>query len=97
MLVLRILEPGAEPRELTLEAGQTYGIGRKFDCYVRSDHATVSARHAHLTVDADGHVSIVDLYSSYGVFVNERRCDQARVEPGDEIRAGDVRMTLERR
>jgi pSer/pThr/pTyr-binding forkhead associated (FHA) protein len=97
MLVLRISEPGQEPRELALEAGQTYGIGRKFDCYVRSDNATVSARHARLTVDADERVSIVDLGSSYGVFVNDRRCVEARVEPGDEIRAGDVGMTLERR
>jgi Neuraminidase-like domain/FHA domain/Salmonella virulence plasmid 28.1kDa A protein len=51
----------------------------------------VSRRHALVTVDASGTVTIRDLNSTGGTFVNEERLDGARVlSQGDTVRFADL-------
>jgi hypothetical protein len=51
----------------------------------------VSRRHALVTVHPSGEVSILDLNSTGGTFVNEERLDGPRVlRPGDTVRFADL-------
>jgi DNA-binding winged helix-turn-helix (wHTH) protein len=67
-------------------------VGRDPECAVSVDSRTVSRHHARITV-ADGHVSVEDLRSKNGTFVNGVRVtDKVPVDDGHEIRVGSVRM-----
>ena len=56
----------------------------------------VSRRHALVTVDPDGAVTIRDLNSTGGTFVNEERLSGPRVlQPGDVVRFADLQARFE--
>ena len=58
----------------------------------------VSRRHALVTVDSSGQVTIRDLNSSGGTFVNDERLDGPRVlQPGDTVRFADLVTRFEPR
>jgi pSer/pThr/pTyr-binding forkhead associated (FHA) protein/peroxiredoxin len=62
------------------------------DIVIRSP--TVSRRHAKL-VRRQGHYELTDLASTNGTLVNSRRISSPTlVEPGDEVRFGNVRFVL---
>jgi hypothetical protein len=75
---------------VTLTAGRTLRIGRE-DSPLATDLApypNVSRRHADIGADDRG-VSVTDLGSANGTFVNDRRIptgEPVRVRPGDQIR-----------
>jgi transcriptional regulator with PAS, ATPase and Fis domain len=72
------------------------GLGRAPSSDVFLDHSSVSRTHARLAVDR-GTVSIEDLGSSNGTFVNGRRIPPNRpvaLRPGDGVRAGSVTLVL---
>ena len=51
----------------------------------------VSRRHALVITDASGAVTILDLNSTGGTFVNDERIDEPRVlQPGDAVRFADL-------
>lgn len=64
-------------------------IGRQTDCQIRLPSSAVSRHHCEVTVD-DGKVSVRDLGSSNGTYVNKRRVTQADVSPGDLIAVGEM-------
>ncbi len=97
MVVLRISERPNRWREVRLEAGRTYVVGRAAECDVRLDDETISRRHMTITVDGGEGVSIADADSCGGVSVDGRRFAETRVEPGQEIRTGWVTMAIARR
>jgi len=69
-------------------------MGRSPGCDLQIDYPMVSARHARLTVHG-GRITIVDMGSSNGTFVNGRRVTRATVvKPGDQLALGSVWMTL---
>ncbi|MBK8997026.1 MAG: FHA domain-containing protein [Myxococcales bacterium] len=72
-----------------------YEIGRSAHCQVILDGAKVSRLHARIVVDSTG-VSVEDLGSSNGVFVNGRRVVRGRqaIVPGDRLLVGDVELEL---
>lgn len=72
-----------------------YEVGRSAHCQVILDGAKVSRLHARIVVDAGG-VSVEDLGSSNGVFVNGRRLVRGRhaIVPGDRLLVGDVELEL---
>jgi len=73
---------GAERR---VESGST--IGRE-GCDITVSDPDVSRRHAKVAID-DGQLSIEDLGSTNGTFVNGERIDQPRrLSDGDEVRIG---------
>lgn len=62
-------------------------IGRGVECDLKIDDATLSRRHAELSVRGEG-LQVRDLASANGVFVNEERVDQAELHAGDRLRFG---------
>jgi pSer/pThr/pTyr-binding forkhead associated (FHA) protein len=68
-------------------------LGRRPGCDLQLDHHSVSGRHALLLNTPVG-VILLDDRSATGTFVNGRRAERAELEPGDEIRVGEVTLTL---
>lgn len=62
-------------------------IGRHSSADVRLPLADVSRRHCRI-VHIDGMWNIIDLDSMNGVYVNNRRIRQTRLQPGDQLRVG---------
>ncbi len=63
-------------------------IGRQTDCSIRIPSASVSRHHCEISVDEAGGVSLRDLGSSNGTYVNRQRIEQAKVKAGDLISLG---------
>jgi DNA-binding CsgD family transcriptional regulator len=63
-------------------------LGRSGRADVEFDDDGVSREHARITIDEDDIVSVVDLGSTNGTFVNEAPVDATVVRPGDRIRLG---------
>ena len=68
-------------------------IGRSPECDIFLDDVTVSRRHAEVVVAGDT-VTIRDLGSLNGTFVNRRRIDQAVLGDDDEVQVGKYRLTF---
>jgi hypothetical protein len=84
---------GGRAGEMFMVEGERTVVGRSPDCEIFLDDVTVSRRHA--TVVRQGErVSIEDLGSLNGTFVNRRRVESAQLEDGDEIQIGKYRLTF---
>jgi DNA-binding winged helix-turn-helix (wHTH) protein len=82
-----------DDRTITLQDG-THVIGRDPDAAAWIDSAVVSRRHAELVVQ-DGRVTIEDLGSRNGTFLNGTRLTGASpLAHGDEIRLGTLRLVV---
>jgi len=68
-------------------------VGRQTDCQIRIPSADVSRHHCEIAL-ADGRLSIRDLGSSNGTFVNKRRVAQSELAPGDLIAIADMVMVV---
>lgn len=64
-------------------------IGRGDGCSVQIPDASLSRRHAYLTIQ-DGRWIVVDSNSTGGTFVNERRVQGAALNHGDWVRCGGI-------
>lgn len=84
-----------EDQTLELPEGSTI-LGRSDTCDVTLPaDASVSRRHARVSVTR-GKVTIEDLGSRNGTFVNERRVvGPTRLSPGDRIHCGDLEIWVE--
>ena len=72
-------------------------IGRSTAADLRVNDPGVSRRHAEIRVVPGGlvpQVSVVDLGSTNGLFVNGNRVQQATLEDGAEVRVGNTTMTV---
>lgn len=81
-------------------AGLTYVLGEGDTVAGRSDDAdiflgdvTVSRQHARFTVDEQG-LSVEDLRSTNGTYVNAERHDRAQLQPGDEVIIGKFHLVV---
>lgn len=69
-------------------------VGRMTECAIRLPDSSVSRLHAEFVGDAK-EVSVRDLQSRNGTFVNERRVDSIhRVSVGDSVRFGHVKCDV---
>jgi len=69
-------------------------VGRAATCHVRLPVSSVSRTHATLTLEG-GKVTVVDLGSSYGTFVNGTAVTgPRRLEPGDMLMFADTELKL---
>lgn len=93
-IVLVVKEPTGPSRSFRLPASRAVDIGRDT---TRNTLAfldpTLSLQHLRLALE-DGEVVLLDLGSTNGVFVGERRVDAARLRPGDRFRAGMIDFEL---
>ena len=87
---LELVEGRSDPD--ALELGAATLIGRHKECDLRLFDETTSRRHARIELD-DGNVTLADLGSSNGTWLNGERLDgPARLFDGDVIRIGETQL-----
>ena len=72
---------------------KTVGRATRADFVV--DAALVSRLHCRLEAGSDS-LEVVDLSSTNGTFVNDKRISRARLASGDRLRVGRVEMSVNR-
>jgi hypothetical protein len=68
-------------------------VGRSPECAIFLDDVTVSRRHAEIIRDGDT-LTIRDLGSLNGTYVNRKRIESAVLENDDEVQVGKYRLTF---
>jgi DNA-binding CsgD family transcriptional regulator len=85
-LLIRGLDPSVWAYPVTDGA---HRLGRGSECEVRLSHTSVSRVHARLEF-RDGLLSLEDLQSRNGTFVNQSRVSECSLAVGDELRVAAV-------
>lgn len=80
------VKPDGQQREIPLKAGKLI-IGRQNGTHIRIPVDSVSRQHCEIIVE-EGKVSIHDLGSRNGTFVNKRRVQQSELSAGDVVVVG---------
>ena len=94
MWILQTSEPdGSLTFRLSPGAIKTVGRAPRADFIV--DAALVSRLHCRITA-CDEALEVVDLKSTNGTFVNDKRVQRAQVKSGDRLRLGRVELTVAR-
>jgi pSer/pThr/pTyr-binding forkhead associated (FHA) protein len=78
-----------------LRPGTVKTVGRAPRADFIVDAALVSRLHCRLTA-GDHDLEVVDLSSTNGTFVNDKRVKKARLSNGDRLRVGRVELTVEK-
>jgi pSer/pThr/pTyr-binding forkhead associated (FHA) protein len=78
-----------------LKSGAVKTVGRAPRADFILDVALVSRLHCRLTA-ADDQLEVLDLKSTNGTFVNDKRVEKATLATGDRLRVGRVELTVER-
>ena len=82
-----------EAREYELKAGAN-SVGRNADNDFAIDEPSMSSFHAQIMVDGDA-ISIKDLGSTNGTFINHAQVSEGVIAPGQFIRLGNVFLIFE--
>jgi len=69
-------------------------LGKVPSAHLKLDDETVSRMHAIIEVNGPGDVSIIDLGSTKGTFVNGQKVNKAKLQSGDTIMVGETRIEL---
>ena len=78
-----------ESIELTLEVSS---VGRHEDSVIFLDDVSVSRHHGLFTRTASGRITVRDLNSLNGTYVNGARVDESVLRNGDEIQIGKFKL-----
>ena len=78
-----------------LKSGAIKTVGRAPRADFILDVALVSRLHCRLTA-ADDQLEVLDLKSTNGTFVNDKRVEKAKLAIGDRLRIGRVELTVDR-
>ena len=89
---LVMFKADGQRREFVLRKDVTI-IGRAIECDFQIPLPAVSRKHCQITVRQD-HISVRDLGSSTGTYVNDQRLQEADLEPGDKLAVGPVTFTV---
>ena len=89
-----ILQSGEATFRLKPGAVKTVGRAPRADFIL--DVALVSRLHCRLTA-GDDTLDVVDLKSTNGTFVNDKRIEKASLAQGDRLRIGRVELTVSSR
>jgi len=88
---LRVIEGNARGERLTVETDLLIGRASEDSGGRLGDDPEISRRHARASRGADGALTIEDLGSANGTFVNDERIDAPRaLELGDVVRLGQT-------
>jgi len=85
---LVLVRPDGSQKEAKITRPTTV-IGRQTDCTLQIPTAAVSRHHCEINVAGET-VSVRDLGSSNGTFVNQRRVSQTELAPGDLLAIGNL-------
>jgi pSer/pThr/pTyr-binding forkhead associated (FHA) protein len=91
--VMWILQSPETTFRLRPGAVKTVGRAARADFIV--DAALVSRLHCRLTA-GDDNLEVVDLSSTNGTFVNDKRVKKAHLSNGDRLRVGRVELKVDR-
>ncbi len=80
---------------ICVSPGQSKVIGRSSDVDAVVDEPSLSRQHAKLSMAQDGVVTVEDLGSTNGVFVNGSQRRVATISPGDTVRLGALEFTTD--
>jgi pSer/pThr/pTyr-binding forkhead associated (FHA) protein len=83
-----------EDRRYVLD-GPVAVLGRSKDCDCIFRDPNVSRHHAELRRGSTGDWQVVDLGSTNGVKVNDRRVESSRLAPGDDVTIGTTRFVFD--
>jgi pSer/pThr/pTyr-binding forkhead associated (FHA) protein len=95
MWILQRSEPTDEGFTFRLRSGAIKTVGRAPRADFIVDAALVSRLHCRLTASEEG-VEVVDLSSTNGTFVNDKRVKKATLASGDRLRVGRVELKVAR-
>ncbi len=93
MARLIVKTAGLERQLIELKLGSNV-IGRSPDSDFPLTHPTISTMHCELVLNDSG-VVLRDLESTNGTFVDGKRIREATLEPGQNLRLGDVDLFVE--
>ena len=93
MWILQSAESSDDVWTFRLAAGSVKTVGRAPRADFIVDAALVSRLHCRLTATDRG-VEVVDLKSTNGTFVNDRRVAKAHLAAGDRLRVGRVELKV---
>lgn len=96
MWILQRSEPSDEALTFRVRTGAVKTMGRAPRADFVLDAALVSRLHCRLTATDDG-LEVVDLASTNGTFVNDKRVKKATLAAGDRLRVGRVELTVSKR
>ena len=88
-------QPDTESFTFRLAPGAVKTVGRAPRADFILDVALVSRLHCRLSAQED-RLEVVDLSSTNGTFVNDRRIERAILSSGDRLRVGRVELTIGR-
>ncbi len=90
---LRITLPDGSP--LVYDLGEVrVTVGRLPDNDLQIEDDSISSHHAEITYDGSSYV-LTDLGSTNGTFVNGSQTTEATLNPGDQVRFGQIECVLE--
>jgi hypothetical protein len=92
-LTFRIFKGDQLIREERLSLG-VIKLGKVPSAHLKLDDETVSRMHAIIEVNSPEDVSIIDLGSTKGTFVNGQKVNKAKLQSGDMIMVGETRIEL---
>lgn len=93
MLQLEVQNGVDKGHRFELRTG-SYRFGRNNDNDFAIDDPTVSSTHCEIQV-ADGVLSIRDLGSTNGTFIDGRQVTEGKLLPGQTLKLGDIEMALQ--
>jgi pSer/pThr/pTyr-binding forkhead associated (FHA) protein len=95
MWILQGSGPETDPLTFRVSAGTIKTVGRAPRADFIVDAALVSRLHCRLEAGDDA-IDVVDLSSTNGTYVNDKRVARARLASGDRLRVGRVELRVER-
>jgi hypothetical protein len=93
MAKIIIKVPSVPPREVELDSG-SYIIGRSSGADLQIGHSSVSSSHCQIMI-RDGTVTVQDLGSTNGTFLDGQPVGESQIAPGQTLRLGEVELCYE--
>lgn len=93
MWILQSADPDAGPITFRVFPGAIKTVGRAPLADFVLDAALVSRVHCRLEAGEEN-LDVVDLASTNGTYVNDRRVERARLASGDRLRVGRVELKV---
>jgi pSer/pThr/pTyr-binding forkhead associated (FHA) protein len=69
-------------------------VGRRKDCDLSIPLSVISRKHCEINIDQNK-LTVRDLHSKNGTFVNGQRVEEFRLSPGNQLRLGSVTFVVQ--